>query len=57
MLPYMLSQYGNAHSRTHAYGWESEKAVEKAREVINNFLIFIVIKLFNVYYFSSFHTL
>lgn len=33
MLPYMLSHYGNAHSRTHAYGWESEKAVEKARKV------------------------
>lgn len=34
MLPYMLSHYGNAHSRTHAYGWESEKAVEKARKQI-----------------------
>ncbi|XKL68288.1 hypothetical protein PGB90_003779 [Kerria lacca] len=38
MLPYMLSQYGNAHSRTHAYGWESEKAVEKAREQIANLI-------------------
>jgi len=33
MLPYQLSQFGNPHSRTHAYGWESEAAVEKAREV------------------------
>jgi hypothetical protein len=33
MLPYMTNLYGNPHSRTHAYGWESEKAVEKAREV------------------------
>lgn len=33
MLPYMTNMYGNPHSRTHAYGWESEKAVEEAREV------------------------
>ncbi|KAK5646305.1 hypothetical protein RI129_004769 [Pyrocoelia pectoralis] len=31
MLPYLTSFYGNPHSRTHAYGWESEEAVEKAR--------------------------
>jgi cysteine desulfurase len=31
MLPYMVGSYGNPHSRTHQYGWESEKAVEKAR--------------------------
>lgn len=31
MLPYMTNQFGNPHSRTHAYGWESEAAVEKAR--------------------------
>ncbi|KAM4692211.1 cysteine desulfurase [Rhinophrynus dorsalis] len=34
MLPYMVNYYGNPHSRTHAYGWESEKAVEKAREQV-----------------------
>jgi selenocysteine lyase/cysteine desulfurase len=34
MLPYMTNMFGNPHSRTHAYGWESEKAVEIAREVI-----------------------
>ncbi|EWC46607.1 mitochondrial cysteine desulfurase [Drechslerella stenobrocha 248] len=32
MLPYMTGQYGNPHSRTHAYGWETDKAVETARE-------------------------
>ena len=31
MLPYYLHQYGNPHSRTHLYGWESDSAVEKAR--------------------------
>ena len=31
MLPYQLNDFGNPHSRTHAYGWETEKAVEKAR--------------------------
>lgn len=33
MIPYFVSYYGNPHSRTHAYGWESEAAVEKARKV------------------------
>lgn len=33
MMPYMMDLYGNPHSRTHTYGWESEKAVDKAREV------------------------
>ncbi|KAK6526263.1 cysteine desulfurase [Orbilia ellipsospora] len=32
MLPYMTGQYGNPHSRTHAYGWETDNAVEAARE-------------------------
>jgi cysteine desulfurase len=33
MLPYLTDQYGNPHSRTHAYGWEAEQAVEDARKV------------------------
>jgi cysteine desulfurase len=32
MLPFMTDEYGNPHSRTHAYGWEAEKAVEEARQ-------------------------
>ncbi|CAI9766888.1 unnamed protein product [Fraxinus pennsylvanica] len=31
MLPYYVSRYGNPHSRTHLYGWESENAVESGR--------------------------
>lgn len=38
MLPYMISQYGNPHSRTHMYGWESEKAVENARQQVANLI-------------------
>lgn len=34
MLPYYLHQFGNPHSRTHLYGWESDSAVEKAREQV-----------------------
>ncbi|KAL8714504.1 MAG: hypothetical protein Q9225_006552 [Loekoesia sp. 1 TL-2023] len=32
MLPFLTGLYGNPHSRTHAYGWETEKAAEQARE-------------------------
>ena len=31
MLPFLTSYYGNPHSRTHQYGWESEAAMETAR--------------------------
>ncbi|CAA3019773.1 cysteine desulfurase, mitochondrial [Olea europaea var. sylvestris] len=34
MLPYYVSRYGNPHSRTHLYGWESENAVEAGRAQI-----------------------
>lgn len=34
MLPYQLNDFGNPHSRTHAYGWETETAVEKARQEV-----------------------
>ena len=34
MAPYMIGSYGNPHSRTHQYGWESETVSEIARQQV-----------------------
>jgi cysteine desulfurase len=34
MLPVYTEAYGNPHSRTHHYGWETQDLVEDAREVL-----------------------
>lgn len=36
MLPFMTTNFGNPHSRSHEYGWEAETAVEEARAHISS---------------------
>jgi len=31
MIPYYTDFYGNPHSKTHQFGWDSADAIEKAR--------------------------
>ena len=31
MIPWLREHFGNPASRSHAWGWEAEEAVEKAR--------------------------
>ncbi len=34
MIPFLTEHFGNPASRSHAYGWETEDAVEEAREQV-----------------------
>ena len=38
MMPYLTSEFGNASSRSHVFGWQALDAVEKARKQIATLL-------------------
>lgn len=38
MIPFMTTEFGNPHSRTHSFGWNAEKAMNKSRKIIANII-------------------
>src|SRR5262245_19408131 len=38
MEPFLKAEFGNASSTSHAYGWQAQSAVKKAREQVANLL-------------------
>ena len=38
MIPWLREHFGNPASRSHAWGWEAEEAVEKARAQVAELL-------------------
>lgn len=38
MMPYLTENFGNPHSRSHSFGWESEQACEDARDQVGDLI-------------------
>lgn len=38
MMPFLTTEFGNPASRSHAFGWEAEKAVERARRQVGDLI-------------------
>jgi cysteine desulfurase len=34
MLPFLANNFGNPHSKSHKYGWDTEQACEDARDLV-----------------------
>ena len=39
MLPYFTERFGNPASKQHAYGWQAQEAVEKARSLVPDVIL------------------
>lgn len=38
MMPYLTEFYGNPHSKTHKFGWDSAEAIERARSHVGELI-------------------
>lgn len=38
MMPYLTEFYGNPHSKTHKFGWDSAEAIELARNQVSSLI-------------------